>query len=108
MRSDDLRSDPRSTRRDVDEKEQIRSLLSVPLRVGGQIIGVISAFSTEPGAFGDRHQTVLESFADQAGIAIQNARLFEETQRRARETQALLRAGHAVNQSLDVGETVRL
>ena len=108
VRSDDLRQDPRSARRDVDEKEDIRSLLSVPLRVGGQIIGVISAFSTAPGAFGDRHQTLLESFADQAGIAIQNARLFEETQRRARETQALLRAGHAVNQSLDVGETVRL
>lgn len=108
VRSDDLRADPRSARRDVDEKEGIRSLLSVPLRVGGQIIGVISAFSTEPGAFGDRHQTVLESFADQAGIAIQNARLFEETQRRARETQALLRAGHAVNQSLDVSETVQL
>jgi two-component system NtrC family sensor kinase len=107
-RSDDLRGDPRSARPDVDEKEGIRSMLSVPLRVGGQIIGVISAFSTAPGTFGDRHQTVLESFADQAGIAIQNARLFEETQRRARETQALLRAGHAVNQSLDVSETVRL
>ena len=108
MRSEDLRADPRSVRRDVDEKEGIRAMLSVPLRVGGQIIGVISAFSTEPAAFGDRHQAVLESFADQAGIAIQNARLFEETQRRARETQALLRAGHAVNQSLDVNETVRL
>ena len=108
MRSDDLRTDPRSARRDVDEKEGIRSLLSVPLRVGGQIIGVISAFSAGPGAFGERHQALLESFADQAGIAIQNARLFEETQRRARETQALLRAGHAVNQSLDVSETVRL
>ena len=108
VRSDELRQDPRSARRDVDEKEGIRSLLSVPLRVGGQIIGVISAFSTAPGAFGDRHQTLLESFADQAGIAIQNARLFEEAQRRTRETQALLRAGHAVNQSLDVGETVRL
>ncbi|HEU4440185.1 MAG TPA: GAF domain-containing protein [Methylomirabilota bacterium] len=108
VRSDDLHQDPRSARRDVDEKEGIRALLSVPLRVGGQIIGVISAFSTAPGAFGNRHQTLLESFADQAGIAIQNARLFEESQRRARETQALLRAGHAVNQSLDVGETVGL
>jgi GAF domain-containing protein/nitrogen-specific signal transduction histidine kinase len=108
VRADDLRQDPRSARRDVDEKEGIRSLLSVPLRVGGQIIGVISAFSIVPSAFGERHQTLLESFADQAGIAIQNARLFEEAQRRTRETQALLRAGHAVNQSLDVGETVRL
>ena len=108
VRSDDLREDPRSARRDLDEKEGIRSLLSVPLRVAGQIIGVISAFSSQARAFGDRQQSLLESFADQAGIAIQNARLFEETQRRARETQALLRAGHAVNQSLDVSETVRL
>src|SRR6185437_15385495 len=72
MRSDDLRADARSARPDVDEKEGIRSLLSVPLRVGGQIIGVISAFATLPGVFGERHQTLLESFADQAGIAIQN------------------------------------
>src|SRR6185295_1555741 len=96
MRSDDLRADARSARPDVDEKEGIRSLLSVPLRVGGQIIGVISAFATLPGVFGERHQTLLESFADQAGIAIQNARLFEEAQRRTRETQALLRAARAV------------
>ena len=108
VRSADLRADPRSVQRDVDEKEGIRSMLSVPLRVGGAVIGVISAFSTAPGLFTDRHQTLLEAFADQAGIAIQNARLFEESQRRARETHALLEAGRAVNQSLEVGETVRL
>jgi two-component system NtrC family sensor kinase len=108
LRSDDLRADPRSAQRDVDEKEGIRSMLSVPLRVAGEIIGVISAFSTAPGRFAQRHQTLLEAFADQAGIAIQNARLFEESQRRGRETHALLEAGRAVNQSLDVEETIRL
>ncbi len=108
VRSDDISGDPRSAQRDVDEKEGIRSMLSVPLRVAGEIIGVISAFSRARGYFTDRHQTLLETFADQAGIAIQNARLFEESQRRARETQALLEAGRAVNQSLDVGETIRL
>ena len=108
VRSDDLRDDPRSAQRDVDEKEGIRSMLSVPLRVAGEIIGVLSAFSTTPAFFTDRHQVLLEAFADQGGIAIQNARLFEESQRRARETQALLEAGRAVNQSLDVEETIRL
>ncbi|HEV8441387.1 MAG TPA: GAF domain-containing protein [Methylomirabilota bacterium] len=108
IRSDDLQRDPRSAQRDVDEKEGIRSILSVPLRVAGEIIGVISAFSTAPAAFTERHQTLLESFADQAGIAIQNARLFEESQRRARQTQALYEAGRAVNQSLEVGETIRV
>src|SRR5205823_14360052 len=81
--------------------------LTVPLQAAGEIIGVISAFSTTPGFFTARHQTLLESFADQAGIAIQNARFFEESQRRARETQALYEAGRAVNQSLEVGETIR-
>jgi two-component system NtrC family sensor kinase len=108
VRSDDITRDPRSAQRDVDEKEGIRSMLAVPLRVAGEIIGVISAFSTTSGFFTARHQLLLESFADQAGIAIQNARLFEESQRRARETQALYEAGRAVNQSLDVGETIRL
>jgi GAF domain-containing protein/nitrogen-specific signal transduction histidine kinase len=106
--SGDLRADPRSVERDVDEKEGIRSMLSVPLRVASEVIGVISAFSTTPNLFTARHQALLESFADQAGIAIQNARLFEESQRRARETQALYEAGRTVNQSLDVGETIRL
>jgi two-component system NtrC family sensor kinase len=108
LRVDDVRTDPRSAQRDVDEKEGIRSMLSVPMRVGGELIGVISAFSTGVGFFRRRHQTLLEGFADQAGIAIQNARLFEESQRRGRERQALLEAGHAVNQSLEVGETIRL
>jgi two-component system NtrC family sensor kinase len=108
IRSDDLVYDPRSAQREVDHKEGIRSILSVPLRVAGEIIGVITAFSTTPGLFSDRHQAMLEAFADQAGIAIQNARLFEESQRRARETQALLEAGRAVNQSLEVEETIRV
>jgi two-component system NtrC family sensor kinase len=41
-------------------------------------------------------------------INIQNARLFEESQRRARETRALLEAGRVVSQSLDVDETIRV
>src|SRR5262249_55827377 len=108
IRSDDLEEDPRSARWEKDGTEGIRSLLTVPLQVAGEIIGAISAFSTSAGFFSARHQMLLESFADQAGIAIQNARLFEESQRRARETHALYEAGRAVNQSLEVGETIRL
>jgi two-component system NtrC family sensor kinase len=108
IRVADIRLDPRSALRDVDEEEGIRSLLVVPLRVGGDAIGVLSAFSRTPGFFSAGDQTLLEAFADQAGIAIQNARLFEESQRRARQTQALLEAGRAVSRSLEVGETIRV
>ncbi|MBI4590989.1 MAG: GAF domain-containing protein [Candidatus Rokubacteria bacterium] len=108
IRTDDVRADPRSAQRDVDEREGLRSMLVVPLRVGQDLIGVISAFSTEPSAFSVHHQAVLEAFADQAGIAIQNARLFEDRDRWARQMQALDEAGRAVNRSLDLSETIRV
>src|SRR5881396_1038866 len=97
-----------SARRDVDEREGIRSMLCVPLKVAGGVIGVISAFATRPGAFTTHHQRVLEAFGEQAGIAIHNARLFEESVRRARETRALLEAGRAVTASLEVDRTIRV
>jgi signal transduction histidine kinase/putative methionine-R-sulfoxide reductase with GAF domain len=108
IRVDDVRGDPRSARRDVDEQEGIASMLCVPLAVKGTLIGVISAVSPEAAAFTARHQQILEAFAEQAGIAIHNARLFEESLRRARETRALLEAGRAVTASLDVEETIRV
>src|SRR5436189_1949946 len=108
LRVDDVRTDPHSARRDVDEREGIRSMLCVPLKVAGEVIGVISAFATRPGAFTAHHQRVLEAFGEQAGIAIHNARLFEESVRRARETRALLEAGRAVTASLDVDRTIRV
>src|SRR5690242_4685782 len=108
IRVDDVRRDPRSARRDVDERESIRSMLCVPLRVGGMLLGVISAFSTRPAAFSAHHQRVLEAFAEQAGIAIQNAQLFEQSVRAARETRALLEAGRSVTASLDLERTINV
>src|SRR5437773_2278134 len=83
-------------------------MLCVPLKDAGEVIGVISAFATRPGAFTAHHQRVLEAFGEQAGIAIHNARLFEESVRRARETRALLEAGRAVTASLEVDRTIRV
>jgi two-component system, NtrC family, sensor kinase len=108
IRVDDVRRDARSARRDVDEREGIRSMLCVPLRVGGTLLGVISAFSTRPAAFSAHHERLLEAFAEQAGIAIQNAQLFEQSVRGARETRALLEAGRAVTASLDLERTINV
>ena len=108
LRVDDVRVDPRSARRDVDEREGIRSMLCVPLRVGGKLLGVISAFSTRSAVFTAHHQQVLEAFAEQAGIAVQNAQLFEESVLRTRETRALLAAGRAVTASLDRDRTMNV
>ena len=56
-----------------------RSALFVPLMNGGVPIGSLSVTRAEPGAFADHHIQLLQTFADQAVIAIENARLFNET-----------------------------
>ena len=56
-----------------------RSIVSVPMLRDGNPIGTITLTGPRPGMFSDRHMAVLGTFADQAVIAIQNARLFNET-----------------------------
>ena len=62
-----------------------RASLSVPLIRQGEAIGVLSAIRPLAGTFSARQIALLETFADQAVIAIENARLFGELQERTRE-----------------------
>ena len=56
-----------------------RSIASAPLMLGGAVIGTIAVSSPEPGAMTDAQMNLLTTFADQAVIAIENVRLFNET-----------------------------
>src|SRR5262249_21422009 len=64
-----------------------RSLLGVPLLREGGAIGAIVIYRKEPGAFTDKQLALLQTFADQAVIAIENVRLFDETQDKNRQLQ---------------------
>jgi GAF domain-containing protein len=67
-----------------------RSMLFAPLMNDRVSIGFIAVTRVQPGAFADHHVQLLRTFADQAVIAIENARLFNEVQAKTRElTEAL-------------------
>ncbi|MFZ5920487.1 MAG: GAF domain-containing protein [Chloroflexota bacterium] len=67
---------------------ETRSEMSIPLRVGEEVIGALDVQSTEAGAFVEDDIEVLTILADQIAIAIENARLFEDSRRLLAETQA--------------------
>ena len=62
-----------------------RSVLGVPLLRDGRPIGALALGRAEPGAFPERQVALLRTFADQAVIAIENVRLFDEIQDKSRE-----------------------
>jgi len=65
-----------------------RSEMALPLKVREHIIGVLDVQSEKPGAFTGEDTNVLSILADQAAIAIENTRLFEQTQRALEELQS--------------------
>ena len=78
-------------RRGARASATIRALLGVPLLREGRVEGVfVARRATEPGHFTERQVEIVQTFADQAVIAIENARLFDEVQARTRELAASL------------------
>lgn len=63
--------------------DHIRSWLGVPLLVRDQLIGLLAIDSVEPFHFTNTNLELVSAFADQVAVAIENARLFEETRRLA-------------------------
>jgi signal transduction histidine kinase len=89
-----------------------RTALGVPLLREGETIGVMALLRSQVRPFTDKQIELVTTFADQAVIAIENARLFDEVQARTRELarsveelRALGEVSRAVNSTLDL-ETV--
>ena len=65
-----------------------RSEMALPLRIGKVVIGALDVQSTEPNAFSEDDVEVLSILADEVSVAIENARLFEESQRVLEDAQS--------------------
>jgi signal transduction histidine kinase len=98
----DTATDPRVTR-DITEPEGIRSFMQVPITAGGEVLGVFSADSLRPDAFGEADLQLLVTLAQRAARAIENAQRYERVQETvvAEERSRLARELHdAVTQTL--------
>ena len=80
----DIQTDPEYTygARDV---EPVRTVLAVPILKGDNLLGIIFIYRLEVRPFTDKHIALVETFADQAAIAIENVRLFDEARARTEE-----------------------
>jgi GAF domain-containing protein len=77
------------------------SVLSLPLVVKGQVVGGITVGDVLGREYSEDDLRLAQTFADQAAVALENARLFEEAERRRRESLALAGVSHTLAQSLD-------
>ncbi|MFA4903954.1 MAG: GAF domain-containing protein [Desulfobaccales bacterium] len=74
----DLHDDPRATYVKESVEEGIKSILSVPINLKGTVIGVMRIYTSEPQDFSDDEITFISSLAEQAALAMENARLYQK------------------------------
>ena len=98
IRSGDVRADPRYRQTFAE----ICSGLYVPIRAGDRIIGSIAVESEQENAFSEADERLLITLALQAGIAFENARLFERTRQHAENLKAIQAMGRGLAETFDL------
>ena len=105
----DTSNDKRWLQRPDDEKDRngAKSVVCVPLIVREQLVGVLTLVNPSRGFFHPSHLDLIQAIADQAGIAVLNAILYEESQRRARVMTALAESASVITGSLNLDEVLQ-
>ncbi len=82
------------------------AIASFPLKIGGNVVGVLNVSYEEPHRFQASEMRILELLADQAAIAVQNASLYESVQRGYQRLQSLRTIDAAITASMDINITL--
>jgi len=105
----DTSKDQRWLRRADDsiDKSGAKSAICVPLLARDRLVGVLTLVHSVPNAFNEQHLELMQAIADQASVAVLNARLYTESQRTARVMTALAEGAAAINTSLEMTDVLR-
>lgn len=97
----DVSSDPRLTR-DVVRLENLHSIIVVPLQSKDKLLGTLFVITHDVKAFSEKDTQLLESIAQQVGLAIANARLFNAVKRRAEQFRVVTEVGRQITSTLEI------
>ena len=105
----DTSKDERWLRRADDSvnKSGAKSAICVPLIARNRLVGVLTLVHSMPNVFNEQHLELMQAIADQASVAVLNARLYTESQRTARVMSALAEGAAAINTSLEMPDVWR-
>ena len=105
----DIESEPSFAHwREKASKAGIRSSVALPLITRDRVFGALNLYSDKSGHFTPERMQYLQSFAHLAANALENARLYEETNRRIQRIQALRNIDMAITGSLDLRVVYRV
>jgi two-component system, NtrC family, sensor histidine kinase KinB len=93
---------------EVPETKIIRAWIGAPLIVKDEVMGLLSVDSRRPGAYGPEDGQVVAAFAEQAAVAVLNARLYADSERRSYGLRALAATAQAISGAFDLNEVLRL
>ncbi|RIK52547.1 MAG: hypothetical protein DCC59_09805, partial [Chloroflexi bacterium] len=92
---------------DAAENSGAKSAICVPLMARERFVGMLTLVHSVPNTFNEEHLELMKTIADQASVAVLNARLYTETQRTARVMSALAEGAAAINSSLEMQDVLR-
>ena len=100
----DVQKEPRWLNQRLATEGDLHAFAGIPLISGNRVVGVLAILFGERRQFTPQEKELMGLLADHAAIAINNARLHEEAERRRKSAEALAEVGQAIAQSLDLEE----